>query len=332
MDIESRDRERSLRLLFESVMEYTIINGYKISKLVLGTVALGMDYGISNEKGRPNGRQSAEVLSTAWKAGINTLDTARTYGVAEQIIGTYLKKKDACREVNVISKFKLSKESLDSYDLSKKEAVESVMVSLDKLKIPKLPVCLLHMSRELNEKRVLEYIPAIFKELKEMQMIDLAGVSIDHPRELAWFVDEEIISAYQVPVNIFDQRLLRDDMLNHLHKKGKLLFARSVFLQGLFFLHPDQLKGNLTAVRPFLEQLHLLAKKEGLTIAELAFSYIRHMQPITSMVLGAENSYQVEQNVQLMSAPPLRKEASDQIAELFNAVPEDLITPGNWRV
>ncbi|HRN55133.1 MAG TPA: aldo/keto reductase [Agriterribacter sp.] len=313
-------------------MEYTIINGYKISKLVLGTVALGMDYGISNTKGRPDSRQSAEVLSTAWKAGINTLDTARTYGMAEQIIGSYLEKKDAGREVNVISKFKLDKESLDSYDLARKEAVESVMVSLDKLKIPKLPVCLLHMSRELNEKRVLEYVPAIFKELKEMQMIDMAGVSIDHPRELAWFEDEEIISAYQVPVNIFDQRLLRDDMLDRVHKKGKLLFARSVFLQGLFFLHPDQLKGNRTAARPFLEQLHLLAKKEGLTIAELSFSYIRHMQSIASIVFGAENTNQVEQNVQLMSAAPLGKKVTDHIAELFNAVPEDIITPGNWKM
>lgn len=330
--MESRVREELLKLLFELIMEHTIVNGYKISKLVLGTVALGMDYGISNTKGRPDSRQSADVLSTARKAGINTLDTARTYGMAEQIIGAYLEKKDTGSEVNVISKFKLGKESLGSYTMARKEAVESVMVSLDKLKIPKLPICLLHMSRELNEERVLEYVPLIFRELKEMQLIDMPGISIDHPRELAWFEDEEMISAYQVPVNIFDQRLLRDDTLDRVHKKGKLLFARSIFLQGLFFLQPSQLKGNLVTACPFLEQLHLLAKTEGLTIAELAFSYIRHMQPITSIVFGAENSEQVEQNIRLMSIPPLRKKVTDQIAELFSTVPEDIITPGNWRM
>ncbi len=314
------------------MMEYTAINDYNISKLILGTVSLGMNYGISNTEGQPDFRQRLDVLSNAWEAGINTLDTARTYGAAEETVGDYLAVNNFEQPFNIISKFKINNDNLNSYDSAREAAFESVRCSLQKLRIPEIPICLLHMSRELNEKRVREYVPLIFKELQQQNLIGMAGISIDHPRELEWFEKEPVISSFQVPLNIFDHRLLRDDILQRIHDSGKLIFARSIFLQGLFFLHPDQLKGNLIAAKPLLEQLHLLADREGITVAALAFAYVRHMRPVTSIVFGAEHVSQVEQNVRLMNMPELKRSVMDKISELFSDVPEDIITPGNWTV
>ena len=311
-------------------MEYTITKDYRISKLILGTVALGMNYGISNAVGQPDISQRFDVLSRARDAGINTLDTARTYGTAEQTIGDYMEENNSWHCFNIISKFKISGENLNSYDAVREEAFKSVRCSLKKLKLSMLPVCLLHMSRKLDGRLIRKHVPIIFRELIAENMIDIAGISVDHPNELEWFEDESVISAYQVPVNIFDHRLMQDDILYRVHRNGKLIFARSVFLQGLFFLNPDQLQGTLTAARPYLLQLHSLAKKEGLTIAELAFSYIRHMPPITSIVFGAESVEQVTQNIRLMNFPALGNNVMDRIKEIFSSVPEDIVTPGNW--
>lgn len=315
-----------------SVMEYTLLNGYKISKLSLGTVALGLDYGISNTKGQPSKQQSFEVLSKAAQAGINTLDTARIYGSAEEVVGSYLHNAGKQYQLNVVSKFKLGIEHIKDYKIAKEEAFTSVQTSLEKLKLSKLPVCLLHMSRELDKELVLSHVPHIFEDLIEAQLIDMAGISIDHPRELEWFEKYPLFRAFQVPVNIFDHRLLHAGILNRVHAEGKLIFARSVFLQGLFFLNPGKLKGSLVTAKPYIEQLNILAAEEGLTVAEMAFSFIRHIKSVTSIVFGAEAAEQVYQNIKLLNVLPLSENTILKIYQLFGNVPEDIITPGNWKV
>ena len=52
-------------------MDYSQIRGYTIPKLTLGTVALGMDYGISNTDGKPVDEKSLEIFS---RLSINITD------------------------------------------------------------------------------------------------------------------------------------------------------------------------------------------------------------------------------------------------------------------
>ena len=54
------------------------------NKLILGTVQFGLDYGINNKLGKPNFKQSCEILSKAFDNGITTLDTAEAYGRCSQ--------------------------------------------------------------------------------------------------------------------------------------------------------------------------------------------------------------------------------------------------------
>ncbi|MEN9561731.1 MAG: hypothetical protein RIQ56_1004, partial [Candidatus Parcubacteria bacterium] len=55
-------------------------------KLVLGTVQLGMSYGIGNFSGQPSRAQALEIIDRAWEAGIRTFDTAAAYGEAEIVL------------------------------------------------------------------------------------------------------------------------------------------------------------------------------------------------------------------------------------------------------
>ena len=50
------------------------------SKLTLGTVQLGMNYGIANKIGKPNSDESYDILVAALNGGINTVDTSIDYG------------------------------------------------------------------------------------------------------------------------------------------------------------------------------------------------------------------------------------------------------------
>ena len=83
-------------------MNFTVKNGYKISALTLGTVQLGLAYGVNNDKGMPSFEESSAILDTALAAGILSFDTARGYGESELVLKRYFAEKDV--EKTIISK------------------------------------------------------------------------------------------------------------------------------------------------------------------------------------------------------------------------------------
>ena len=310
-------------------MLYKNIQDFSISKLILGTVSLGLDYGINNDNGQPSPEQSYAVLDSARKEGINAFDTARIYGSAEKIVGDYLQQLTDDNIPVIISKFKISKDNIHSFDKAYAEAIESVECSLRHLQLSKLPICLYHMTRDLDKDSSLTTLPAVFNALIKSGLIETGGMSIDHPRELEWFANEPVFQAFQIPINIFDHRL-KPGLIQQLHARGVLLFARSVFLQGLFFMDPDKLSGSLTNAKSHLQSLQKLAADHGLSIADLAFSYIYHMHGISSIVFGAEMVSHVEENCRRLNSTPLSESVNQKIVELFSDIPEDIVTPGNW--
>jgi aryl-alcohol dehydrogenase-like predicted oxidoreductase len=50
------------------------LNGRSISGMTLGTVQLGMDYGISNASGKPSQQKAFQILDTAIDGGVNSFD------------------------------------------------------------------------------------------------------------------------------------------------------------------------------------------------------------------------------------------------------------------
>ena len=56
------------------------------SKLALGTVQFGLDYG-AKQAGKVQPVEVKKILGVCRKKGINTLDTAITYGNSEEILG-----------------------------------------------------------------------------------------------------------------------------------------------------------------------------------------------------------------------------------------------------
>jgi aryl-alcohol dehydrogenase-like predicted oxidoreductase len=312
------------------MMQYVDLHGYHISKLTLGTVALGLDYGISNQAGKPGRDTSFEVLSTAIDAGINMLDTARSYGNAEELIGSFLMQNK--KPVNVVTKFKFRPEALTNKRKLWDEVYRSVRTSLDQLHLEKVPFCLFHADRHLPLNKVTEFLPDIIEDLRKDGLIDIGGISIDHPAEADLVLQYPAIEAVQIPLNVFDLRLVRNRMIERMKSRGKIVFARSVFLQGLFFMSPADLKGNLIKAGKYIERLHHLAEQADMSIAQLAFSFVRDMEGITSIVFGAVNAAQVTQNVQLLQGRSLGGELTALISSSFKDIPEDIITPGLWTI
>ena len=57
------------------------------SKLSLGTVQFGLDYGVTNKNGQVTISQARDILDCAKQNNIKTLDTASLYGNSEKVLG-----------------------------------------------------------------------------------------------------------------------------------------------------------------------------------------------------------------------------------------------------
>lgn len=309
-------------------METTEYRGYRFSRLCLGTVQLGMPYGISNRTGVPPLQESTSMLQHAAAAGINTFDTARQYGHAEAVLADYMAA--TASKPHIVSKFKISAANITNLEAAWHEAESSVKESLRVLNIPRLPVCLLHKSTE-PARELMKIVPEILRRLKAEGLINIGGISAFYPEDVEYVLGEEIIEATQIPVNVLDQRLIRNRNLTRLQQQNKLVFARSVFLQGLFFMDEAALKGNLTAAAPHLRQLRQLAAEAGMSVAQLAFSFVRDLPGISSLVIGAVNTEQIEENVALMNGPAIPAAVYAKLANVFSKVEEVVLTPGMWN-
>ena len=104
-------------------------------------------------------------------------------------------------------------------------------------------------------------------------------------------------------------------------------------MQGLFFRDPETLPetGLLSEAKEPLRRLHALAKEEGLSVAQIAITFMRDLTGVNSLVLGAENSEQVRQNLELANAPALSATARGKILDMFGDINPDILKPWLWN-
>lgn len=285
-----------------------------ITPMTLGTVQLGMNYGIANTDGKPSEAQSFSILEAALSGGVNTLDTARAYGDSEAVIGRFLKTWKG-QLPNIVTKIPRlqgeTEKELTAFAASSAEA------SLEKLGVGKVSAIMLHGATD----------PAIhgkacanaMRYLLDQGYTDRVGVSVYTAQDIRGMLAYDVFSVTQVPMSIFDQQLLADGSIAALASRGYDVFVRSVFLQGLFFLDPDAMDDPILRkhAAPKIRLLRQLAQQEGLTVAQLAIAFMRDQPGVTSLVLGADTPEQVKNNLSCFDTPKLSQATMTRLQEAF---------------
>lgn len=297
-----------------------MINGKQLSKMTLGTVQLGMNYGIANNDGQPDSEQSRSMLECALENGVTSLDTARAYGTSEEVLGAFLRGRDS-EEMPFLT----SKVIINLPEGAAEKDVEAAMyrsaeTSLDKLGVKKLDCLLLHQPADMT--RYGKIVPNVMEKMVAKGYASMAGVSVYLPEELDIMLRNDVYQATQIPMSLFDQQLIEKGYLSAMEKKNIVVFVRSVFLQGLFFLEPEKITDPLLTeyARPHIEKLRGLCAEAGMSIAEFAISFIRDVPGVNSLVLGADTKEQVLDNIRYMNAPRLSDDLRKKAAEAFRTV------------
>ena len=274
----------------------------KISPMTLGTVQLGMNYGIANDAGKPDEEKSFSILRTALEGGVTALDTARSYGDSELVIGRFLKQWQGKLPAIVT---KIPKLQGDSPKELEKFATESVEQSLERLGVNKLDAVMLHGAKDpiLHGKACADAV----KALLDHGYTDRVGVSIYTAEDIEGMLPYDIFSVTQVPMSIFDQQLIAGGSIDKLKQWDYTVFVRSVFLQGLFFLDPEKVTDPILVEHavPKIRLIQQIAADLGMSVAQLAIAFMRDCAGVTSLVLGADTPEQVKSNIAYFDAPAL---------------------------
>lgn len=309
-------------------MKYILTNGIRLSRFSLGTVQLGMTYGLGEDREKPSEEKAFGILDSAMELGIDNLDTANNYGDSEAVIGRWMKKRrlDGKTVPWIVTKIGPLKHG--SYDILRDDIFRQVEDCQVNLGTDTIDCLMLHNFEDFNQDR--DHIQKIFCELKGVGAYRFSAISAYSRHDYGVIADSGF-DAVQIPVNVFDWSQIENGGMDKLAQSGMMVFARSVFLQGLVFHSPENLDVRMDFCVPYLKTYRQLCEEFSLSPAVLALSFVLSVSGITTAVLGCDNVRQLRDNINIFDETvKLTPYQWSKLYEAFRDIDPRVINPGVW--
>ncbi len=305
----------------------------RVSELSLGTVALGMPYGVGAEahgaRGVPPPADSEAIalIHHAIDCGVNFFDTARVYGRSEEVLGKALRD----RRHKVLVATKVTCQDGDGVALTGQELAEHMVESLHKslrlLSTDYVDLLLLHSASS----DLLKNSDAI-AELKRFRAGGKAryiGAST-YGTVAPSIAIAQGVDTLQVAFNILDQRLAAE-VFACAQAAGVGIIARSVFLKGALSPRAEYLPARLGALKAQSRAVKRAAAalSPPLTREAAALKFVLAHESIATALVGVRDIVELEASLAAARAPRW----SDAIVERFRRLRcdrADLLDPSAW--
>ncbi|MHA7863439.1 MAG: aldo/keto reductase [Flagellimonas marinaquae] len=282
----------------------------------MGTVQLGLDYGINNKSGKPELTEAFEILSSAYKRGIRILDTAEAYGNSQEVIGSFHKKNPKAK-FNIISKV--------SKDGNLGNIKDNLLKSLKVLEIESFYGYMVHNYQTLKE------TPSVYPDMlniKNEGFTKLIGISLYDNDEIQDVIDNYHFDFIQIPYNLMDNHNFRGEMIEKAKNSGLGVHTRSSFLQGLLFMDIMELPKSLGPVKKDLERIKGICARHNMEVQDLSLGYVNSKNYIDHIVIGVDSNKQLLSN--LKSAENVLSEEIILEVEEIKVENKEMLNPTNW--
>lgn len=295
------------------------------TKIGLGTVQFGLDYGISNAAGRTPTAEVARILAFAAETGIRLLDTACLYGDSEAALGGALPPEgaDGGGAFRIVTK---TPKYSQGFGAAEADALKAEFrASLGRLKRKSVYGLLAHDADDMlrpGGDRML----ASMRELQAEGLVEKVGSSVYSPAQIDSLLANSRIDLVQAPCNVLDQRLIKGGQLRALAAAGVEFHARSVFLQGLLLMPPSEVPAYFAPIRPLLDRFAECARAQGNTPLQAALAFVAERPEISNYLVGVNDLAQLRQ---IAAADASRLPAGD-LAEC-HCTEERFINPSLWK-
>lgn len=291
-------------------------------RFVLGTVQLGLPYGVANSVGQPDQAEANRIISAAWQGGVREFDTAQGYGASESVLGL------ALRECGLLDSALVTSKLLPSLAVVDSETIEGEAInSLERLGVKKLHGLMLHREQQLDLWS--EGLGHSMMNLKMKGYVDWCGVSVYSPEAAQVALETDGVDVIQLPTNILDRRFEEAGVFSKAESLGKTIYIRSVFLQGLLLMNPETAEAKVKGSGAPLAALRDVAHTSGLPLNVLCMGAMARRYPRSRVLFGAETVGQVADNIASWSVP-----VSDRVMKQIESIRSDdaaVLDPSRWE-
>lgn len=267
-------------------------------KLGIGSAQFGMNYGAFNRSGQPSFDEVHSILKIAAESGAQLIDTAPAYGNSEEILGHCIPQSNPFQIVTKTPHFKTDRITREDVALLQRSFHES----LRKLRQEELYGLLLHHADDLLTANGEFLFEAMFK-LKAAGRVGKIGVSVYNAKQIDAIFSRYPLDLIQVPLNVFDQRLLHSGHLKKLKEQGLEIHVRSPFLQGVLLAFPEELPEYFRPITSHLQNYRRWMSANRLSPAQAALGFLNQLPEIDAVIVGVETEEQFRRNLQEVRKP-----------------------------
>jgi aryl-alcohol dehydrogenase-like predicted oxidoreductase len=306
--------------------------GLSVSALGLGTVELGLDYGIGapGEFGRPAEADSIRLVHAALDAGINFVDTARAYGDSERVLGVALaKRRDDVVIATKVDPLRRDGSVWEGAELHR-YMQESLETSLRLLGTDHIDIWMIHSinAAVLGQR---EIIADVFADARRRGQIGWTGASFygaDLPEEALGY---DLFDVMQVTYSVLDQRL-NERVFPLAAERDVGIVVRSILLKGALTERAEHLPPHLEPLRMRSRQFRALlaAADEEMTPAQGAILFGLANPHIDTVLVGVRTEAELAEDLTAIEMQLSPQELGKLLA--LGVDDESLLDPSTWGI
>jgi aryl-alcohol dehydrogenase-like predicted oxidoreductase len=263
-----------------------------LSKLGLDSAQFRLD-ATAPARGRPADAGVGDILGIAARSGLGVLDAATASPRAETVIGERMPRPCPFRVLIQTGRIDRGPDHVEA----------EARASLRRLGLHRADAVVVQVAGDLLGPYGAD-VWSRLRRLREEGLFDHLGVSVyasDDPVGLAKRFKPDII---QAPASLLDQRLLVNGALASLAEMGVEVQIRSIFLQGLLFLPPDQVPGPLKGAASSLSRVRRMIAEGRSDPLQAALGFALSRPEAASVIVGVTSAQELQAIVAAALSPP----------------------------
>jgi aryl-alcohol dehydrogenase-like predicted oxidoreductase len=271
--------------------------GIELSVLSFGASSLGQEFRAVDLN------EAVEAVPVALDCGMNFIDTSPYYGrgMSEVLLGVAL--KNIPRDSYYLGT-KLGRYDANHFDFSASRVVESVDVSLHRLGVDHLDICLCHDIEYVDMQQIVdETLPAL-RKIQEQGKVRFIGIS-GYPMNIFSFILEQTDLDVVLSYNHYNlQNTMFSGLVPMLQKRGVGIMNAAPFSARLLTNAPLPPWHKATEeVRAICGKAAEFCSDQGVDIAQLAVQFSVAHPDMTTCITGSANPDRIRQWTEWLEQP-----------------------------
>lgn len=273
----------------------------------MGTAQFIKGYGINRNK------KTIYKIFKNFPSNINLIDTSPAYGNA------YKNIRNLKKNLNIVTKIVIQPKHLNNF--SKIKIFSIIKKNIKYLNKKSIYGLLIHNPIILKNKNF-EKLILCFDEIKKKFNIKKIGVSIYSEQDINFIFHKWTPDIIQLPLNVFDRRLLKNGFIKKIKKKGVEIHCRSCFLQGL--LLQDNINIKFKKWTNLFKKWDKFCMKNNATKLEASIIFLKSLK-LNYLIVGADSINQLKEVLNI-----IKNKKTMKFPKNISSKNLELIDPRRW--